>query len=119
VGGTWRCANQLTAREEGVGSALHTCATRYLAAVLASSRARVVVVAGRKAAEAIALVFEIPTQPLGTVVGPSAVAGEERLLLYLPHPGWLLRNETQAEALTLPRVVKPVELQKLQAAVAV
>jgi hypothetical protein len=105
-----------SAEEHGVDEALAACASRYLMAVVGTSPARVVVVAGAKAAEAIEHVFGVPRQAPGTLVEPTSMAGIERLLLYLPHPGWLRRNPDEAEALTLPQAVTAEQLDQLRAA---
>jgi hypothetical protein len=107
-----------SAKEKGVEGALAACASRYLAAVPAASPAGVVVVAGAKAAEAIERVFDVPRQLPAAVVGPKQIAGRERLLLYLPHPGWLRRNPEKADAVTLPGGVSPEQLKQLRAAAA-
>jgi hypothetical protein len=105
-----------SANERGVAAAVTPCATRYLSAVLAISPARVVVAAGKQAADAIELVFRIPPRPVGTVVGPLVLAGRERLLLYLPHPG-RVRRSRDPEAMILPNAVTAGQLKQLQAAV--
>ena len=106
-----------SANEKGVAGALATCAGRYLAAVVAASPARVVVVTGVKAAEAMEHVFDVPRQPPGTFFEPQkAISGIERLLLYLPHSEWLRRNPEKVEALTLPGTVSDEQLKQLRAA---
>ena len=111
-----------SAEELDVKGALAPCANSYLGAILAASPATVIVVAGTKAAKAIALVFGVRQDPgvfglrqdAGAVVGPERISGIERLLLYLPHPGWLRRNPKKAEALQLPKVVSATQLEQLQ-----
>jgi uracil-DNA glycosylase len=70
--------------EQGVRSALRTCATRYLRPVLAVSPARVVVVVGGVAKDAFTEHLGLATR--GHLFGPVDVAGKERILVLVPHP---------------------------------
>jgi hypothetical protein len=51
------------------------------------SPARVLLVTGAKAAEALEIGFPDLGEPDGSVLGPVELAGTERLIVYLPHPG--------------------------------
>ena len=107
-----------SAAEHGVKSALEPCVDRYLGAVVGHSPARVVVVVGEKAAQAVSRTFHQPPQSPPALVGPVPIAGLERFLLYTRHPGWLRRNPSEAEANVLPMGVTTAQLEQLRAAVA-
>jgi uracil-DNA glycosylase len=68
----------------GVPEAVHECARRYLTQVLNMSAATVVVFVGKYAAERVREFFAI--RGISRMVGPSIVAGQRRLLLFLDAP---------------------------------
>lgn len=70
-------------QEQGVRQAVETCAARYLHPTLAASGARVIVVLGAIAREAVA--SELGISASG-VQGPVAVGAHKRLITFLPHP---------------------------------
>lgn len=70
--------------EAGVAAAAETCAGRYLTRVLAASGARVVVVLGAVARREVRRELGLSTGDV--VVGPTRVAGRERMLAFLPAP---------------------------------
>lgn len=74
-----------SARRLGVPEAVHECARRYLTQVLHASAATVVVVVGKDAAVRVREFFAI--RMVSRMVGPSVVAGQLRLLLFLDAPG--------------------------------
>jgi hypothetical protein len=76
-----RCKSR---QERGVPEALGTCSSRYLARTLELSAARVFVVLGRRAREAVRA--RIGLRAVGDLHGPVRVGDRERLFAFLPHP---------------------------------
>jgi len=70
--------------ETGVKEASFECASRYLRPILELAKARVIVVLGRQAKEAVKLQFGL-TQTSASIVKPT-FGGCLRYLVFLPHP---------------------------------
>ena len=70
--------------EIGVKKAQNQCVQSYLKKVLGISSARVVVVLGVRAREAMQYEFNIPKDV--SLFGPIALGGREKLITFLPHP---------------------------------
>jgi Uracil DNA glycosylase superfamily len=75
-------------REEGVKEALRECAGRFLRRVLELSGAKVIVVLGSKAEDAMRREFSIPD---GSVVGPQPIGNHQRYIVFLYHPSYCRR----------------------------
>lgn len=70
--------------EWGVAEAQEHCVPRYLRRVLDLAGAKVIVVLGARAKEAMQKIFSIPK---GTnVFGPTRIGNHNRLITFLPHP---------------------------------
>lgn len=91
--------------EFGVKEAQNTCVDTYLEEVLKIASARVVVVLGEKAKQAIQDKFRIPQN--GSLVESMTIGGKERLITFLPHPNARVKR-------TFKNVLKPDDLQKLR-----
>lgn len=72
-------------REKGVKGALHECAGRYLRPVVELSGAKVIVVLGKQAEDAMRSEFNIPN---GNVVGPQPIDERQRYIVFLYHPSY-------------------------------
>jgi hypothetical protein len=108
-----------SAEERGVAQALVPCVERYLERVLALSLARVIFVVGARAADAFEAAFGLSRNAATAVIGPIRLAGVDRLLVFLPHPGRARRMTKEAfGALVLPSAVQPAELAQLRAEIA-
>jgi hypothetical protein len=70
--------------EIGVKKAQNQCVQSYLQKVLEMASARVVVVLGVRAREAMQYEFNIPKDV--SLFGPIAIGGREKLITFLPHP---------------------------------
>lgn len=82
--------------EIGVKKAQNHCVQNYLKKVLEISSARVVVVLGSSAREAMQAEFNIPKDV--SLFGSIAIGGREKLITFLPHPN-ARRNRTFANCL--------------------
>lgn len=83
-------------REIGVKEAQNQCVKSYLQKVLQMAAARVVVVLGASAREAMQHDFNIPKDV--SLFGPIAIGDQEKLITFLPHPN-ARRNRTFAKCL--------------------
>ena len=72
--------------EIGVAAARKRCVPRYLRRVLTSAAARVIVVLGKPAQQAVQEEFNISADAL--IHGPKALCGRERMLAFLPHTNY-------------------------------
>lgn len=90
----------------GVKEAVKECAPRYLRKTLKESGARVIVVLGAIARNAVKREFGIPKNE--NVYGPIKIGRHERYIVFLPHPN--ARGYRSFER------CMPEQLQKLQAA---
>lgn len=75
-----------SANQQGVKAAVTTCADLYLERTLACSGARVMVVYGDVATNAMALRYQ-EIDPDRRVQGPIDISGDARMVALLPHPG--------------------------------
>lgn len=116
-----------SAGEKHVTNALRPCVNRYLKAVLRASPARVVFIVGAHAARAIEILdgslVAGELAPNVTEGRPGAcvaatLAGAERFLVYVPHPGWLRRNPSTRSRYELPALLDQAQIKELHAAVA-
>jgi hypothetical protein len=91
--------------EIGVTAAQKQCVQTYLREILEMASARVVVVLGEKAKQAIQDEFSIPQS--GSLVESMTIGGKERLITFIPHP-----NARKVRRFT--KVLKPDELERLR-----
>lgn len=75
-----------SAHESGVDQALKECAHLYLSRILERSGAKIIVVLGSKAKQAIVGQLGIPGHI--SVFGPYTIYGRERVVVLLPHPNF-------------------------------
>ena len=109
-----RCLWHGGARHE-VPDALSPCAKLYLKRVLAQSPARVVFVVGAQAAAALEAEFRIQRDGGAALLGPTRLAGVDRLLVFVPNPGRRRYvNEEVFKAFVLPDVVSSGDLATLR-----
>ena len=93
-------------REEiGVAEAQGYCVSRYLQRVLGLAGAKIIVVLGSRAKQAMQATFPIPED--ANVAGPMEIGGKSRFVAFLPHPN------ARAER-SFAKRVSPGELQKLR-----
>jgi len=93
-------------KEIGVKKAQNQCVKSYLPKVLQMAAARVVVVLGKEAKEAMQDEFNIPKDV--SLFGPIVIGAREKLITFLPHPN-ARSNRTFANCL------KSEELESLRA----
>jgi len=72
--------------ELGVDSALRFCPNRYLGKVLEMAAARVLIVYGRVARDAVCRMHEVGRPVVNRLFGPVVLHGASRILVFLPHP---------------------------------
>jgi hypothetical protein len=115
-----------SASEGFVKEARRPCVDRYLEAVLAISPAAVVFIVGLHAARAVEQIDALlPASRYAADASAghpgqcvrASLADRERLLAYVPHPGWLDRNPEQRAMYELPDAFGPEALKDLTAAV--
>lgn len=91
--------------ERGVAEAQEHCVPRYLQRVLELAGAKVVVVLGARAKEAMQKIFSIPKDT--NVCGPMKIGKYVRLITFLPHPSAYTKK-------SFVKCLSPDELQKLR-----
>lgn len=91
--------------EIGVAEAQEYCVSRYLKQVLDLAGAKIIVVLGTRAKQAMRATFPIPENT--NVVGPMEIGGKSRFVVFLPHPN------ARAER-TFAKCVSPEDRQNLR-----
>jgi hypothetical protein len=76
--------------QKGVKKALHKCAGLYLRRVVELSGAKVIVVLGEQAEDAMRSEFPLPD---GNIVGLQSVGGRQRYIVFLYHPSYCRRPD--------------------------
>ena len=79
-------------KERGVAEALHFCSDRYLERVLSISAAKVLIVYGRFAKDAVHRRFGSLMSPLPNGLSLVSIRDNPRILVLLPHPNAMLRR---------------------------
>lgn len=102
-------------KERGVSEALHFCSERYLERVLFISAAKVLIVYGRLAKDAVHRRFDSLMSPLPNGLSLVSIRDNPRILVFLPHPNAIgplksLRDNVGDDGLSLIRAHLKIDI---------
>lgn len=80
----------------GVKEALEYCSSKFLRKVIAQSSAPVICLLGDEAEKGFRRVFqeELDSRPMKNMIGPIKISGNQRYLVFLPHPNQRGKTKT-------------------------